>query len=216
MTGGVVAAGAGASAGTTGSAGAVTTSAGVADSIGSAVAAAGGVDSTTAGSLDTGSVAAGASVGAASAGAATALVAGAFFAAAFLAGFFSGLTSSGCSGRVSPSRSARLVTMSAYASASDDDGPFAATPSVEQRPRTSAFVIPSSFASSWILIFLAATFPIQPFAVVIPSSMRESPGVPVAHRVVASTAFATQFFSYRLFVFRPQRRAPGPSERVAA
>ena len=116
-------------------------------------------------------------------------------------------------GASSPSRWARLVTMSAYASASDDEGPFAATPSVEQRLRTSAFVIPSSFASSWILIFFAATFPIQPFTVVIPSSMRESPGVPVAHRVVASSAFATKFSRIACSSSGPIRRAPRLGER---
>ena len=106
--------------------------------------------------------------------------AAAFFGAAFLAALFlaavflTGLASSGCSSRLSPSRSARRVTMSAYASASDDDGPFAATPSTPHRSRTSAFVIPSSFASSWILIFLAATLSIQPFTVVFASQMLES------------------------------------------
>ena len=79
--------------------------------------------------------------------------AGAFFAAVFLTGF----GSSGCSSRVKPSRSARRATMSEYASASEDEGPFAATPSTPQRSRTSWFVIPSSLASSWILIFFAAT-----------------------------------------------------------
>lgn len=89
---------------------------------------------------------------------AAAFLTGAFFAAVFFAGaFFTGLDSSGCSSRVRPSRSARRVTMSAYASAKDEDGPFAATPSTPQRSSTSALVIPSSFASSWILIFFAAT-----------------------------------------------------------
>ena len=64
--------------------------------------------------------------------------------------------------------------MSEYASASEDDGPLAATPSTPQRSRTSAFVIPSSFASSWILIFFAATLSIQPFTVVFASRMLES------------------------------------------
>ena len=225
---GALAAGA---AGVAGSAGAATGSAGVAGAGVSATAGADAAGSTVAGSLAA-AVTAGAdstgadsvgtdSVGADSAGWVAAGVAGASLAGApslataFLATFFSGLCSSGCSGRVKPSRWARLVTMSAYASASDDEGPFAATPSVEQRLRTSAFVIPSSFASSWILIFLAATFPIQPFTVVIPSSMRESPGVPVAHRVVASTAFATKFCSYRLFVVGPDTRAPRLGERTA-
>ena len=86
------------------------------------------------------------------------LAAAFFFAAVFFAAvFLTGFTSSGCSSRVNSSRSARRITMSAYASASDDEGPFAATPSTPQRPRTSAFVIPRSLASSWILIFFAAT-----------------------------------------------------------
>jgi hypothetical protein len=71
-----------------------------------------------------------------------------FLAAAFLAGFFSGFGSSGCSSRVSPSRWARRRTMSAYASLRDEEWLFTGTPRTPQRSITSAFVIPSSLASS--------------------------------------------------------------------
>ena len=134
-----------------------------------------------------------------------------FLAAAFfLAGaFLAGLGSSGCSSRVNPSRSARRVTMSAYASASEDDGPLAATPSTPQRSRTSAFVIPSSFASSWILIFFAATLSIQPFTVVFASRMLESMRIRV---FVAAGPTAGQFADCP-FVVGVDLAPPRPGER---
>ncbi len=81
--------------------------------------------------------------------------AGAFLAAAFLAGF----GSSGCSARVSPSRIARRRIMSAYASLSDDEWLFTGTPSFPARSIASAFVIPSSLASSCTLMFFAIVVP---------------------------------------------------------
>ena len=160
-----------------------------------------GADASTTGSGVSGSAASGA---AAFAGAA--FLAAAFFGAAFL----TGLGSSGCSSRLSPSRSARRVTMSAYASASDDDGPFAATPSTPHRSRTSAFVIPSSFASSWILIFLAATLSIQPFTVVFASQMPES--LRISFVLVVDVTAAT--FSDRPHVVGCELDAPRPCERT--
>ena len=131
--------------------------------------AAGASDSSVDGPVSCGSVEASSVVAAAGFGAAflaaafffgaALLVAAFFFAAAFFfVAFLTGLGSSGCSSRVRPSRSARRRSMSAYASWSDEEGPFAATPAVPARSSTSALVIPSSLASSWILIFFAATF----------------------------------------------------------
>ena len=87
-----------------------------------------------------------------------------FFAAA---AFFAGLPSSGCSARVSPSRSARRRSRSACASMIADDWLFASTPIALQRPSTSAFVIPSSLASSCTRMFFAKL--VQPFVGVGPS-----------------------------------------------
>ena len=131
-------------------------------------------------------------------------------AAFFLAGaFLPGLTSSGCTSRFNPSRSARRVTMSAYASASEDDGPLAATPSTLQRSRTSAFVIPSSFASSWILIFFAATLSIQPFTVVFASRMLESMRI----RMFVTIGPTADSFSDRVFVVDADVVLPRSGER---
>ncbi len=136
--------------------------------------------------------------------------AGCFAAAAALAGaFLAGFASSGWSARVNPSRSARRVTMSAYASASEDDGPLAATPSRLQRSRTSAFVIPSSFASSWILIFFAATLSIQPFTVVFASRMLESMRI----RVFVTVDPSADTFSDRLLVHDADLTLPRSGER---
>ena len=133
-----------------------------------------------------------------------------FFAAAALAGaFLAGFASSGGSSRVNPSRAARRVTMSAYASASEDDGPLAATPSTLQRSRTSAFVIPSSFASSWILIFFAATLSIQPFTVVFASRMLESMRI----RVFVCVDWDADTFSDCLLVVDADLALPRPGER---
>ena len=134
-----------------------------------------------------------------------------FFAAAcFLAGaFLPGLTSSGCTSRFNPSRSARRVTMSAYASASEDDGPLAATPSTPHRSRTSTFVIPSSFASSWILIFFAATLSIQPFTVVFASRMLESMRI----RMFVTIGPTADSFSDRVFVVDADVVLPRSGER---
>jgi hypothetical protein len=85
-----------------------------------------------------------ADVSAGASGSAAAFFAAAFFAGAFLAGF----TSSGCSGRVRPSRSARRRSRSACASMIDDDWLLASTPIALHRPSSSVFVIPSSLASS--------------------------------------------------------------------
>ena len=73
----------------------------------------------------------------------------AFLAAAFFAGF----GSSGCSGRVRPSRMARRRTMSAYASLSDDEWLFTGTPSLTESSTASALVMPSSLASSCTRMF---------------------------------------------------------------
>ena len=80
-----------------------------------------------------------------------------FLAAAFFAGAFSTLGSSGCSSRVSPSRTARRRTMSEYASLSDDEWLFTGTPRTPQRSTTSWFVIPSSLASSCSRMFFATS-----------------------------------------------------------
>ncbi len=80
-----------------------------------------------------------------------------FFAATFLPG----LVSSGWSGRVSPSRSARRRNRSAWASMIDEDWLLASTPIVLHRSSTSVLVIPSSFASSCTRMFFAKL--IQPF-----------------------------------------------------
>ncbi len=97
------------------------------------------------------------------AGASPSGLAAAFFAAVFLAG----LASSGCSGRVSPSRSARRRNRSAWASMIDEDWLLASTPITLHRSSTSVLVIPSSFASSCTRMFFAKL--IQPFVGVGPS-----------------------------------------------
>ncbi len=79
-------------------------------------------------------------------------------AAAFLVGFvalpgFSG--SGGCASRVRPSRTARRRTMSAYASANDDEWLLTGTPSALARSTVSALVMPSSCASSCTRMFFA-------------------------------------------------------------
>lgn len=84
-------------------------------------------------------------------GAAVFFAAAFFSPAAFLAVvFFAGLseTSSGCTSRIKPSRSARARIRSACASMIVDDGPFTPMPSLPLRSMTSAFVIPSSLAIS--------------------------------------------------------------------
>ena len=98
--------------------------------------------------------------------------------------------------------------MSAYASASEDDGPLAATPSTPQRSMTSAFVIPSSFASSWILIFFAATLSIQPFTVVFASRMQESMHI----RVFVTAGPTADQFADCSFVVRADLASPRPGK----
>jgi len=75
--------------------------------------------------------------------------------AAFLADFFTGLGSSGCSGRVRPSRSALRRKRSACASMSVLEWVFTPTPIWSQSVIISALVIPSSFASSCTLTLFA-------------------------------------------------------------
>ena len=91
---------------------------------------------------------AGAAAGFSSAGAAAFFV---VFEAA-LAGL-AGFTSSGCSGRISPSRSARRRTRSACASSMLEEWLFTPMPSATERSSVSLLVIPSSLASSWRRIF---------------------------------------------------------------
>jgi hypothetical protein len=79
-------------------------------------------------------------------------------AAFFAADFLPALISSGCSGRVRPSRSARRRRRSACASMIVDDWLFASTPIAEVSASISEFVIPSSFASSCTRTFFAKTW----------------------------------------------------------
>jgi hypothetical protein len=88
----------------------------------------------------------------ASAGAA-ALAAAAFFAEAF----FTGLTSSGCSSRVNPSRTARRSSRSACASMRVLEWVFTPTPIASHSAIISALVIPSFLASSCTRMFFAKT-----------------------------------------------------------
>jgi hypothetical protein len=76
-----------------------------------------------------------------------------------------GLGSSGCSGRVKPSRSARRRTRSACASSIPEECVLTPMPRSRARSRVSLFVIPSSLASSWTRIFAAKVVSDQPFAV---------------------------------------------------
>jgi hypothetical protein len=94
------------------------------------------------------------------AAAAAAFGAAAFFDAALLV-FLAGLASSGCSGRVRPSFSARRRKRSACASMMLEDWLFASTPIFEVSSNSSLFVIPSSLASSCTRMFFAKL--IQPF-----------------------------------------------------
>jgi hypothetical protein len=96
----------------------------------------------------------------ATSGSVTATAAGSSaFAAAFfvvLAAAFAGLAglaSSGCSGRISPSRSARRRTRSACASSMLEEWLLTPIPSATERSSVSLLVIPSSLASSWRRIF---------------------------------------------------------------
>ena len=77
--------------------------------------------------------------------------------AAFFADFLTGLASSGCSGRVRPSRSARRRRRSPCASMSVEEWLFTPTPITSHRDIISAFVIPSCFASSCTRMFFAKT-----------------------------------------------------------
>jgi len=74
-----------------------------------------------------------------------------------------GLGSSGCSGRVRPSRSARRRTRSACASSIPEECVLTPIPNARERSRVSLFVIPSSLASSWTRIFAAKVVSDQPF-----------------------------------------------------
>ncbi len=73
--------------------------------------------------------------------------------AGFFEPFFPALTSSGCSARVRPSRSARRRSRSACASISVEEWLFTPTPITSLRAIISAFVIPSSLASSCTRMF---------------------------------------------------------------
>ena len=66
---------------------------------------------------------------------------------------FAGLASSGCSGRISPSRSARRRTRSAWASSMLEEWLLTPIPRATQRSSVSLLVSPSSLASSWTRIF---------------------------------------------------------------
>jgi len=79
-------------------------------------------------------------------------------AAAFLAAvFLTGLGSSGCSGRVSPSRTARRSSRSAWASISVLEWVLTPTPICSHNAIISALVIPSFLASSCTRMFFAKT-----------------------------------------------------------
>jgi hypothetical protein len=82
-------------------------------------------------------------------------------AGAFLAARLAAFGSSGCSGLVRPSRSARRRRRSPCASMIVEDWLFASTPIAPQSASISVFVIPSSFASSCTRMFFAK--PVQPF-----------------------------------------------------
>lgn len=174
--GGSAATGVGAAASTARAAGATgTTAAGrAAAGVTAAVVTAAGV---TAAGASTAATAAGASAAgtALSAGAGAGLAADAVFftgfdaaaapssapstgaSAGFLAARFVAFCSSGCSGRVRPSRSARRRRRSACASMMVEDWLFASTPIAPVSASISVFVIPSSFASSCTRMFFAKT-----------------------------------------------------------
>ncbi len=158
--------GAGAAAGwaTTGAAGASTTAAGVSTTGAGAGAGAGAV--TASGAAGTSALGAAANFAAAfltgfgesaSASASPAGTAVGSATAAFFADFLTGLASSGCSGRVRPSRSARRRRRSPCASMSVEEWLFTPTPITSHRDIISAFVIPSCFASSCTRMFFAKT-----------------------------------------------------------
>lgn len=150
-----------------GSAGGATTAGAAAGSGAAAGAAAGATaaGASTPGSAGAGSAGSGAgAAGSSSTTGASAASCFAGLAAAFFAGFFSGLGSSGCSGRVSPSRSARRRMRSAWASMIDEEWLFNPMPRLSLNARTSALVMPSSLASSCTRMFFA-TLADQPFAV---------------------------------------------------
>jgi hypothetical protein len=88
-----------------------------------------------------------------------------FAAAPLLRAGLTGLGSSGCSGRVKPSRWARRRTRSACASSMPEECVLTPMPRLRARSRVSLFVIPSSLASSWTRIFAAKVVSDQPFAV---------------------------------------------------
>jgi hypothetical protein len=118
-----------------------------------------GVGSATTGAMATTSSGVGSTV---VSGAGAAFLAAAFFAgaaspeAAFLAAaFLTGLASSGCSSRVSPSRTARRSSRSACASISELDWFFTPTPMTSHSDNSSALVIPSFLASSCTRMFFA-------------------------------------------------------------
>ena len=71
--------------------------------------------------------------------------------------FFAGLASSGWCSRISPSRSARRRRRSACCSMMVEEWLFAPTPMTLERSMISAFVIPSSLASSCIRMFFDKT-----------------------------------------------------------
>jgi len=79
----------------------------------------------------------------------------------FPAAFFGGSGSSGCTSRLSPSRSAFLRTRSACASSMLEEWLLTPMPSASQRSSVSLLVSPSSRASSYTLI-RAATSPFFP------------------------------------------------------
>ena len=101
-----------------------------------------------------GSTAAGSSISGSATATAAGSVAPAFF-VVFAAAFtgFAGFSSTGCSARISPSRSARRRTRSACASSMLDEWLFTPIPSATARSSVSLLVIPSSLASSWRRIF---------------------------------------------------------------
>jgi hypothetical protein len=109
------------------------------------------MDSSSSGELEGGvavAAAAGAGVAAGASSAASAPGSAVFLAPAFLAAFLTGLGSSGCSSRISPSRSALRRTRSAWASMMLDEWVLTPMPRSRQRSRHSLLVSPSSLASS--------------------------------------------------------------------
>jgi hypothetical protein len=160
---GCAATGSATGAGSTGAAGGVATGTG-ASTTGAATGSATGAAGAATGAAGSATGAATGSAGAGSAGAAWSAAAPCLvedLAVDLAAPFLAGLTSSGCSGRVNPSFSARRRRRSACASMSVLEWLFTPTPIRSASSIISVFVMPSSFASSCTRMFFAKAG--QPF-----------------------------------------------------